>query len=96
MMKRWKVTYQAVPYNYTTPGVLLIEAETPAEAFAVAYDALTNRGLAVYPEIPGNCGIDAGEVQKLGVPGWLDTPTGNVHIRRIEEHKVNVQGRVIG
>jgi len=43
-MKEWKVTYQDVPYNFTTPHVLIIEAETEADARETAQDHLTRKG----------------------------------------------------
>lgn len=89
---RWKVTVQNTPYNYTSPFVLVIEADTRAEAYAVAYEHLTQKGHAVGTYGPQDLGLRAENLIALGIP--VDAQ-GNTRVRKIEEHNVLAKGRVI-
>jgi hypothetical protein len=92
----WKVTYQDVPYHYTDPHVLLIEAENLEQAVATACDHLIRSGHAV-----------SGPAYDLRQQGAFDEPkflaylgnatlNGKTRIRHCEPYTTGTLGTVRG
>lgn len=90
------IKYQATPYNHTVPGTLKIEASNKHNAWAVAFNELVSRGLAVdatdsgiaktLPELE-----DIEKIRTLGVPNM----SGRVHIRELHQYENKADGMVI-
>lgn len=89
----FRITYQDVPFNYTTPHVLVIEAESKEQAFVTAYDHLTRAGHSVfsYPETGNRSNLDMPTIWFMGVP---KDSHGSTFIRGIEVYAVAVLGKV--
>jgi hypothetical protein len=91
-VKKWKVQYQSTPFNFTQPGVLVIEANSKEDAFITAYSCLTLSGHAVW--------VYKGDIESMGLESGpviaaLDNQTGPVHIRSIDEYNVQAPGKVL-
>jgi hypothetical protein len=95
-MAEWKVVYQNTPFNFTDPGVLVIDAEGIEQALATAYDALTRRGLAV--GVINTDGADESKIRSmigLAPNISLNCMSGPTHIRSCTLHQTAGLGRVL-
>ena len=90
----YQVTHQNVPFNYSDPGTIIIEADSPEGAFATAYDHLARRGGGVYASdfAINDLKLSREKVRALGVP---DQSNGRTHIREIIEYRLQSPGRVL-
>jgi len=95
-MKRFRVEYQMQPYMHTTAQVMLIEAETRADAAVCAYVTLTERGYVV--------GFSDFELQNLNfnhkerglmLKCGLPITHGKMCVTDIREYNVETKGKVL-
>jgi hypothetical protein len=88
------IKYQPVPYNYTTPSVMVVDASSKVEAWVAAYDSLTRQGLSVHSTDYDMDRVLTDEevkaARELGVPDM----SGRVMIRELREYKVKAVGTV--
>jgi hypothetical protein len=91
-MSLWKIVYQSVPYNSTSPRALIVEAETQEAAYIVAYDHLTRTGIAVSAS---SARLDLGISDRILQAGGVDFSSGDCHVRTIEPYAPKVAGKVV-
>lgn len=99
MEMQWQIIYQNVPYNYTSPRTLVIEADSQEAALVTAYDHLVRSGMAIsvdsvaYDLRDHAPLMDWSAVKALGWP--IRSTQGDTHIRSIEPHLAKSSGKVL-
>lgn len=88
------IKYQDTPFNYTPEFGLVVAAEGPVEAFAVAFDHLSIQGHSVHSRLPEsiNSPENVQKVLSMGVREW--GKRGETHIREIHPFQIKLPNSV--
>jgi len=91
---KFRCQFQDMPFNFTRPEALLVEAESVPEAFAIAYNHLTLNGKSVDSSLPKDHDTAANRaaLAALGIP---DSTYSATRIREITPYTVQVHGKVL-
>ena len=93
---KFQVVYQDTPYAYTAPHGMIVEADSPVNAWIAAYVELTRRGNLVeaYENAYGNF-LSKEDWAIIRAAGIAEDSTGRTHIRAIKTHDIKSPGKVI-
>ena len=92
-MTTFQIIYQDVPYNYTAPHGMLVEAESPVDAWITAYNELTRRGNVVQVEL--NPALTVEDWKRIEEHGIKSDYSAKTHIRNIKVYNPHSPGKVI-